>query len=538
MTPSRREAWLPAVAIAGLALVVTASGVGNNFAYDDVPVVAGDSALHDPATAVPRAFEPYLRGQMLRPVLLLGFAAQWWAGDGDPLLFRLTSLFMYAIVSVLVLHLLRACGLGKWPALFGAAVFAAHPVHAEVTANTVGQAELLSTGFVVAAAVWYLQSRQREWRAGDTIAICGLFLGAVHSKEVGFVLPGLLLLLEGFVVRDARPLRARLDTLRQPALWLALVCVASLGLRSVLLGSVRGGDPHPALIPFSTGERAIAMLAAVPEWTRLLLWPSRLQADYGPPALRIVPALELPHLTGVGILIAVAVLLVLTWRRAPLVAAGLTWIGLALSPVANLLYPTGILVAERTLFLPSVGLALVLAGTAAWTRQTIRCHGRMALATLAAALVMLGGVRSAMRQPEWRDSFSLHASTMRDAPGNARARTLYGLELLQAGDSGKAERELRAAISLWQGDHRPYQDLGQLLRVQGRCSEGAAVLGEGIAWHPDDEVVRSRLVECLIVERRWEEAEREIHQGLARGITAYRSALARVEAGRLSGGAR
>lgn len=533
MTPSRREAWLPVVAIAGLALAVTASGVGNSFAYDDVFVIAADSALHDPTTAVPRAFESYLGG-LLRPLLLLGFAAQWWAGGGEPLLFRFTSLIMYAIVSVLALQLLRSCGLGRWPAFFGAAVFAVHPVHAEVTANTVGQAELLSTGFVVAAAAWYLHARQRKWWADDTMAICGLFVGAVHSKEVGYVLPGLLLLLEGFVVRDVRPLRARLETLRQPALWLTLVFVGSLALRAVLLGSVRGGDPHPVLIPFSTGDRAIAMLAAVPEWTRLLLWPARLQADYGPPALRIVPALELPHLIGAGILIAGAVLVVLAWRRAPLVAAGLIWIGLALAPVANLLYPTGILVAERTLFLPSVGLALMLAGGAAWTQQTVRGRARMALATLAAVGVILGGLRSAMRQPEWRDSFSLHASTARAAPGNARARTLFGLELLRAGDSAAAERELRTAISLWQGDPRPYRDLGQFLRVHGRCSEGAAVLGEGITAHPDDEVVRSRLVECLIVERRWEAAEREIHQGLARGITAYRSALARVEAGRRS----
>lgn len=531
MTAPPRESTIWALMIAGLSLAVTVSGVENNFAYDDVLVVAGDSALHDPGTAVPRAFEPYLGG-LLRPGLLLGFSAQWWMGGGDPLLFRLTSLVMYAIVSVLVLHLLRACGLGKWPALFGAAVFAVHPVHAEVTANTVGQAELLSTGFVVAAAVWYLQARQREWRAGDTIAICGLFLGAVHSKEVGYVLPGLLLLIEGFAVRNTRPLRARLDALRRPALWLALVFVVSLGLRALLLGSVRGGDPHPVLIPFSTSERAIAMLAAVPEWTRLLLWPSRLQADYGPPALRIGPALELSHLIGVGILIAVAVLVVLAWRRGPLVAAGLLWIGLALSPVANLLFPTGVLVAERTLFLPSVGLALLLAGGAAWTGQHARGHSRMALATLAAALVVLGALRSAMRQPEWRDSLSLHASTVRDSPRTARARTLYGLELLQAGDASGAERELRAAISLWQGDPRPYQDLGQLLRVQGRCSEGAAVLSEGVIWHPDDEVIRSRLVECLIVERRWDEAEREIRRGMAQGVTAYQNAMDRVQAGR------
>lgn len=534
MTPSRRDTWLPVLAIAGLALVVTASGAGNSFAYDDVFVVADDSALHDPGSAVPRAFKPYLGGQMFRPVVLLGFAAQWWVGGGEPLVFRLTSLLLYATVSVLVLQLLRACGLWTFPALFGAAVFAVHPVHAEVTANAVGQAELLSTGFVLAAALWYLHARQREWRGRDTLAICGLFLCAVHSKEVGYVLPALLLLLEGFVVRDARPLRVRLDTLRQPALWLSLVFVASLGLRAMLLGGVRGGDAHLVLMPFSTGERAIAMLAAVPEWTRLLLWPARLQADYGPPALRVVPTFELPHVLGAGILLVAAVFLVLTWRRNPLVAVGLIWVGLALSPVANLLFPTEILVAERTLFLPSVGFVLLLAGVAVEAEKATRGRGRMALAAVGATLVLTGGVRSAIRQPEWRDSLTLHASNVRDAPANYRARTLYARVLLQVGDSAAAEQELRAAIDLWQGDPRPYRDLGQLLRVQGRCAEGVAVLRTATAISPDDALARSRLVECLIVERRWDEAELEIEQGLAQGVTAYRNALARVEAGRLA----
>jgi hypothetical protein len=526
--------WLPAVLVAGLSLAATSTGVTNSFVYDDVLVVAGDSALHAPDTAIPRAFEPYLGGQMLRPVLLLGFATQWRAGGGEPLVFRLTSLFLYATVSVLVLQLLRACGLGKFPALFGAAVFAVHPVHAEVTANTVGQAELLSTGFVLAAAVWYLRARQREWRARDTVAICGLFLGAVHSKEVGYVLPGLLLLLEGFVVRDIRSFRARLDTLRQPALWLSLAIVASLGLRTLLLGTLRGGDAHLVLLPFSAGERAIAMLAAVPEWARLLLWPARLQADYGPPALRIVLSLELPHLLGAGILLAAALLLVVTWRRAPVIVAGLLWTGLALSPVANLLFPTEVLVAERTLFLPSVGFVLLLAGVAIGAEKATRGRGRMALAAGGAALVLTGCVRSALRQPEWRNSLTLHASNVRDAPANYRARTLYARELLFAGDSTAAERQLRAAVGLWQGDPRPFRDLGQLLRVQGRCSEGVALLQTAMTISPDDELSRSRLVECLIVERRWDEAEREIRRGLAQGVTGYQNALSRVEAGRLA----
>ena len=58
-------------------------------------------------------------------------------------------------------------------------------------------------------------------------------------------------------------------------------------------------------------------------------------------------------------------------------AFGLGWIAIAFSPVANLLFPTGILVAERTLYLPSVGLALAVG---AWLEQMPGRWWRPALA--------------------------------------------------------------------------------------------------------------------------------------------------------------
>ena len=57
------------------------------------------------------------------------------------------------------------------------------------------------------------------------------------------------------------------------------------------------------------------------------------------------------------------VLTALRFRRSlPLVSLGLFWFALCVLPVSNLLFPTGVLLAERTLFLPSFGLSLAVAG--------------------------------------------------------------------------------------------------------------------------------------------------------------------------------
>ena len=97
-------------------------------------------------------------------------------------------------------------------------------------------------------------------------------------------------------------------------------------------------------------------------------------------------------------------LAIASWRRNRAVSAGLLFIGLAWLPTANLLFPTGVVIAERTLYLATAGAALVAAEGA---RAAARRWGsaRVAVAVVAVALVFAG--RSAEATPVWRSSRDL-----------------------------------------------------------------------------------------------------------------------------------
>ena len=429
--------WRWAAVVVAVALATTLSGLGNQFAFDDVPVIVESPALHSLSTALPRAFAPYLHSQMLRPIPMLGFSLQWVLGDGSPLVFRIVSVVLYAIVCLLVLALCRARGAHPGPCLLGALVFAVHPVHAEVTANGVGQSELWVALLVLAAAAWYLRVRTGGvWRTRDSMLLATLVLLAEHAKEVGYVLPGLLLALEVLVVQDRRPWAKRLAALREPALAVVGATVVSLWIRSSLLGEMGGGLPHQSLEGMSFGARAIAVLGFVPEWFRLLLWPVRLQIEYGPPALDAVAEFGTSHFLGALLVVGSVTAFALAWRRRPLIALGLAWIGIALAPVANLLFPTPILLAERSFFLPSVGLALIVAGATEallpWFEQR---RGLFRIATVSIGLILATAAwRTAARQPVWRDTLTILRSTVADAPGSYRAFFLLGRALVGAGD--------------------------------------------------------------------------------------------------------
>lgn len=534
MVIPRRVTTRIALALVGLAaVVVVLPGLGNGFAYDDVPVIVDNAALHSLDSLPRRLTQPYWPTGLFRPVSLAAFAAEWMAGGGSPLPFRVVSTVLSLAVSVGAALLALALGAGAGAALIGGLAFALHPVHSEVTANIVGQAELLSALFAMAAVGWYIWARRRPSLAwGDAFIVTLLTVLSAHAKESGFTVVGLLVAVELLVVADRRSGAERWKILRGLALLMTAAVLGSLALRTSVLGSMGGEVPHRTLEGLAFWERGVAMLAIVPEWTRLLLWPAHLQAEYGPP--QVVPQITLgsSHLIGVLIFAVVVMGLTWSWRRAPLVALGLAWIAIALAPVTNLVFPTGILLAERTLFLPSAGFALMLAGLVDLAGPRLASRSRILATAAIAVILVLAGLRSAARQPAWRDTLTILRQTTVDAPRSYRAHHLLGKELLHRGDRAGARRAFAQAGALWDRDPRPFEELGQLLRADGNCADAVPVLQRGVLADSSSNTARSRLVECLIIERRWDEAEREIARGLAQGVTSYRNPAARIREAR------
>jgi len=154
-------------------------------------------------------------------------------------------------------------------------------------------------------------------------------------------------------------------------------------------------------------------------------------------------------------------------RRAPVVTLALGWIAATLFIVANLLVPTGILLAERTLYLASVGVTLLLAW--GWTALRPSAPG-LANACLVAA-VAAGALRTVTRNPIWRDDATYLPAMVRDAPESFASDWAAAELARQRGDSRESERRLRRGLRTYPLGWAMWQDLGKLLYVQGRYLE-------------------------------------------------------------------
>ena len=413
------------LAVALCALLPHLPALWNRFAMDDLYIIVWNPLVHSIRGVFGAFAGPYwppdLGGQMYRPLPLASFALTWSIADDHPLLFHAMNLLWHAVVAVLVTALaLRSPspdgrgGQGvRTTGLVAGLLFAVHPVHVEAIANVIGLGELMAAAGVC-LAVYAAVARQNV-----LLSSLGLLLGLL-SKENAVVAPGLIVW--AWVVGFSRPSQRRM--LEFAASWV-VIAGAYLAVRGIVLA------PYARLhatAPVFLGETAFAgrltAVAALSDVVRLLILPVTLRVDYSPAERSIVRSLvDGRFVLGLLCLAIWAVLLVLAWRKGRKVEAfGLGWIAIPFLPISNLLFSTGVLLAERTLYLPSVGLALATGAVLA------RAPGSR-LRLIIPLLVLAGGIRSAIRVPVWRDDFAVTQSILEDSPesyrGPARMAMIY-----------------------------------------------------------------------------------------------------------------
>ena len=522
-----RRTTMVAILAAAVALAMGTS-VRNGFVFDDVKAIVENPHVTDPSQWHLILRTPYWQHTLWRPLTTVGFALQWALGGGRPWLFHLVSLLAYLAVGMLLIALLRRLGVSANVALATAVLFVVHPVHVEVVANVVGQAELWTAAALLGSAVLYLRARDRKqlrsWRGMLPLVLTAA--AGMMAKEQGYVVVFLLAGLEWLLPgNDPPPLRERL----RPLLPIIALTALMLLVRNDVTGSLRGEVAAPFLAGLGIGGRVLTFLAVVAQYARLLLWPAHLQALYSPPMIPAGGAFGLVQAVGLAAVLLVIGLFLWCRTRAPVGAFGLWWAMLTLAPVSNLVVTTGLVMGERVFFQPTIGFAILAAvGGGAVVG---RFNGRWvtgSIVAMAGAWALWAAARSARRVPVWHDDDGFFTQLTTDAPTTYLAALSAGGYWKTSHRDHRAELALRESIRLWPGSSEAYIELGQLLRTGGRCGDAVPVLEQGLRIDTQTSMVRAMLVECQITLHEWDAATATAEAGIAQGHPEFRGELDRI----------
>lgn len=449
---ARGAVLIYAAVVALAAVIVYANSLANRFAYDDVPIIEESERVHQFQGQAKIWLTPYwtdpggrTRGAY-RPLTIFAFAVEWALGGGSPLLFHAVNVALHAVVSVLVLLLLARLT-SPSAGFVGALLFSVHPVHVEAVANVVGQAELLSTAAMLAACLLYVRRAPPPTEPYPLAAIGALYLAALLVKENSIVLPGLLVVLDVALRRHGGTREEVVRYSRSIApLFILLIAIASayLTLRFVVLGGV-GSEGTSQSLPFlrQPATRVLTALRTWPEYLRLFVFPASLAAT-DESALRLSGgSVDVRVQLGGLLLLGTVAAAALSPRRPRLWPAA--WFLVAIFTVSNLAFPVGIVLAERTLYLPSVALAGALA--ISWRLLPDAPRARATAGAAFATVLLLMAGRTALRNPDWRTTDSVFAATLRDHPNSMFSQWHLAKDALERGDTATADWYWRRALT-------------------------------------------------------------------------------------------
>jgi hypothetical protein len=474
------------MAAAAVAAAVYLPSLGNRFALDDEMIVERNPAAHSVAAALAAFDQPYWPPQsgagLYRPLVILSFAADWQLSRGSTVWLHAENAAWHAAATALLVPVLAAY-VGTGAALAGAVVFAVHPVHVEAVANLVGRAELMAAVFLFAALLFARTARRRRAEGRSTIGweigVVGAVALALLSKEHAAVAVALLALDD---LATRRPGASALPWRTYGAT--AALTVAWLLLRRAVEGNVSFVVMAPTFRGLGAAGRFSTMMPVVFVLLRLLVWPFDLSPDYHPQVVERLEHLTVTGVAGALVALALVVLAVVSWRRNRAASAGLFIVGIAWFPTANLLFPTGIVIAERTLYLASAGMALI-AAEGARTLAARWGRARAMAAVLVVAALFAGRTLTAI--PTWRSNRDLVLRGLEAHPESYRVHQAAAHVLVKLGDTRAALSEYGVAAELFPLEVLNLVEAAQVAADAGQPRLARRFLGEAerVGWGRD-----------------------------------------------------
>ncbi|MBA3819345.1 MAG: hypothetical protein H0X17_10665 [Deltaproteobacteria bacterium] len=425
--------WLLALAVGLLAAAVFIPAMPGPWLYDDHSLIVRNPYIQS-LEWWPRWFvtdfwavnEETVRfgNRMIywRPVVTASYALDWRLGGGSPVFYHLMNTLWHGGVGVLSFLVLRRWIGATWPAFVAALIFAVHPTKAESVAWISGRTDVLCMLAVLVATIG-ISRRLRGARGGIALEVLGTAL-AYTTKEQAIVLPAFAAV-EAWVAAG-RPAVDRFLVVRiLKVAWIqVLIAVGYLAVRGQVMpiraaASEGGGSQIPILshvqIVCETLGRFIALTVA----------PIELSIQQA--LVQLTPENQLVHSTPhvlLGALAIVAAIAVgwLARRRLPAVTMGIAFYFITLAPTSNFVYTEmATLISERFLYLPSLGIALVIGAVLAWSHGTTR---RVAYAIGGLAIVLFGA-QAINRSADYADDRGFWQRELEINPHSYEARNFF-----------------------------------------------------------------------------------------------------------------
>ncbi|XP_019400814.1 PREDICTED: transmembrane and TPR repeat-containing protein 3 isoform X2 [Crocodylus porosus] len=445
------------------------------FVFDDVSAILDNKDLH-PSTPLKNLFQNDFWGTPMseershksyRPLTVLTFRLNYLFSELNAVSYHLLNLVFHAVVCVVFLKVCKLF-LDNRSSVIASLLFAVHPIHTEAVTGVVGRAELLSSIFFLAAFLSYTKSKGSDNTIVWTPIAVTVFLVAVATlcKEQGITVYTFPVLLDT-AVQILRGKGSIPYSMLQTLLKLIVLMFSTLLLVVIRVQVIQSQLPvftrfdNPAAVsPSPARQLTFNYLLPVNAW--LLLNPSELCCDWTMGTIPLVESLlDIRNIATIMFFCFLGSLVFFSLRypgdSSKTVLMALCLIVLPFIPASNLFFPVGFVVAERVLYVPSMGFCILVAH--GWKRLSSKSMLRKLSWICLSVVLFTHALKTLHRNWDWESEYTLFMSALKVNKNNAKLWNNVGHALE---NEKNFERALRFFI---QATHVQPDDIGAHMNV-------------------------------------------------------------------------
>ncbi|XP_029457512.1 protein O-mannosyl-transferase TMTC3 isoform X1 [Rhinatrema bivittatum] len=471
------------------------------FVFDDVSAILDNKDLH-PTTPLKNLFQNDFWGTPMseershksyRPLTVLTFRLNYLLSELNAVFYHLLNLILHAVVCVLFLKVCKLF-LDSQSSLIASLLFAVHPIHTEAVTGVVGRAELLSSIFFLAAFLSYTRSKGPDNSIVWTPIAVAVFLVAIATlcKEQGVTVVGICCIYEVFIAQgytlpllwDAMKqiLRGKGSipySILQILLKLIVLMFSTLLLVVVRVQVIQSQLPvftrfdNPAAVsPTPTRQLTFNYLLPINAW--LLLNPSELCCDWTMGTIPLVESLlDVRNLVTIVFFCFVGSLIVFSVRypgdSSKTVLMALCLIVLPFIPASNLFFPVGFVVAERVLYVPSMGFCVLVAH--GWKKLSSKSRLKKLSWVCLLVVLFTHGLKTLHRNWDWESEYTLFMSALKVNKNNAKLWNNVGHALENEKSYERALKFFMQATQVQPDDIGAHMNVGRTYKNLDRAKE-------------------------------------------------------------------
>lgn len=427
----------------------------------------------------------------------------------DSGVYHLTNLALHIANALLLFLLLERLTGRRWRSIFVALMFAVHPLHVESVAWVSERKDVLSTLFWLLATLAYVRYTERGDRRSYGLVVLLMALG-LAAKPMVVTLPFTLLLLDywplGRFVKGGRNTAKRLVMEKAPLFVLSAVFAVTTFIVQRMEQAVATTDI------FGPWSRIANALVSYVSYVRLTFLPKGLAAFYPHVGASLSPFVV--AMCAIGLVVATRAAIQIG-RTRPYISVGWLWYMITLIPVIGLVQVGGQAMADRYMYVPLIGLLLIIAWGVPDLLGLDAKPGKVRrfAVVVFAALSIIAMMAVAYRQVGyWRDGITIWTRTANVTKNNARAYYNLGCALDITGELNKAIAAYETAVRIEPGKQEAQNNLGYALMRIGRMRDAKPHIIEAIRLDRTDDAAHNNLGLILMQEGKLDEAIRHFSE--------------------------